>query len=73
MKIPLKRRIRVSVTLDADAVNPDVRKAVSSYLVDRLELTAGKHGAVIDWNRTYFMEREPRRGQQKFIAKGVVL
>lgn len=68
-----KRRIKVSVTLDADHVSPESRQVTSQCLADMLEAAAEKRGAAIDWNRVDFYSRPPRRGEQKFIAKGVVL
>lgn len=73
MRWPFKRRIKVSLTLDEDAVSPQARKATAACLADMLETAAEKHGAAIDWNRTDFYAEPPRRGEQRFVAKGVVL
>lgn len=73
MRRLFKRRIKVSITLDEDQVSPESRKATYRCLTDMLEMAAEKHGAAIDWNRADFYAEPPRRGEQRFVAKGVVL
>lgn len=69
----MKRRIKVSITLDRDHVHPDALKATMACLADMLDSAATRRLAAIDWNRVKMTARTRRNGDRKFIAKGVVL
>lgn len=68
----MKRRIKVSVTLDRDEVSPDAIRLALDYLHGQLSWVAAKHGKAINWNTCRIGSRK-RKTEQKFFAKAMVL
>lgn len=73
MIAPLRRRIKKTVTLDRDNVNPDVLSATMNYLTRAVEVVAHHHRAAVDWNTFKITIRHRRNGEQRFTAKARVL